>query len=121
MESIIIGIDISKKTLDICVKKASTINYYVIANEVREIKKFFKAYRQEMVVIAMENTGRYNWNLFEVLEGFEFKVYMLSALHLKNSLGFVRGKKDKIDALRICNFIEKHQEQTKQWKLVPYL
>lgn len=119
MESIIIGIDISKKTLDICVKKANTINYYVIANEVREIKKFFKAYRQEKLVIAMENTGRYNWNLFEVLEGFEFKVYMLSALHLKNSLRFTRGKQDKIDALRICNFIEKHQEQTKQWRPCP--
>ena len=115
MKNIIIGIDISSKTLDICVKEES-VNYFSIENNVQIIKRFFKRYSNENVIIAMENTGRYNWNLFEVLEKFNFRVYVISALHIKKSIGLVRGKNDKIDALRICNFIEKNYQENREWK-----
>lgn len=64
----------------------------------------------------MENTGRYNWALLEALEPLAHKVYVISPLHLKKSIGIARGKNDKVDALRICSFIEKNQEETPQWK-----
>ncbi|MCO4292656.1 transposase, partial [Solitalea sp. MAHUQ-68] len=64
----------------------------------------------------MENTGRYNWNLFEVLPSFTFKVYVVAPLHLKKSLGLVRGKNDRVDAFRICSFIEKNSLETPLWK-----
>lgn len=115
MKNIIIGIDISSKTLDICIKEES-INYFSIENSVQVIKRFFKRYSNENVIIAMENTGRYNWNLFEVLEKFNFKVYVISALHIKKSIGLVRGKNDKIDAFRICNFIEKNHLEIREWR-----
>jgi transposase len=115
MKNIIIGIDISSKTLDICIKEES-INYFSIENNVPDIKRFFKKYSKENVILAMENTGRYNWNLFEVLEKFNFKVYVISALHIKKSIGLVRGKNDKIDAFRICNFIEKNHQENREWK-----
>lgn len=115
MKNIIIGIDISSKTLDICIKD-EIISYFSIENKVSVIKRFFKKYTSENVIVAMENTGRYNWNLFEVLEKSNFKVYVISALHIKKSIGLVRGKNDKIDALRICNFIEKNYPETKEWK-----
>jgi transposase len=115
MKNIIIGIDISSKTLDICVKEES-LNYFSIENNVPAIKRFFKKYSDENVILAMENTGRYNWNLFEVLEKFNFKVYVISALHIKKSIGLVRGKNDKIDALRICSFIEKNYQENREWK-----
>ena len=67
----------------------------------------------------MENTGRYNWNLLEALESFSFKVYVISALDIKKSIGLVRGKNDKIDSLRICNFIEKNHNEITQWKPCP--
>lgn len=116
MKKIIIGIDISSKTLDICVKKGPEVKHSIIENEVKAIKAFFKRYGKEEVIVAMENTGRYNWNLFEVLPGLSFKVYVIPPLHLKKSLGLVRGKNDKIDALRICSFIEKNSEETLLWK-----
>lgn len=116
MKKIIIGIDISSKTLDICVKKGHEVKHSIIENEVKAIKAFFKRYAKEEVIVAMENTGRYNWNLFEVLPGLSFKVYVIPPLHLKKSLGLVRGKNDKIDALRICSFIEKNSEETLLWK-----
>lgn len=115
MKNIIIGIDISKKTLDICVKE-ETINYFTIENEINGITRFFKRYAKENVILAMENTGRYNWNIFEALEKFNFKVYVVSALHIKKSIGLVRGKNDKIDALRICSFIEKNYQENREWK-----
>jgi transposase len=111
----IIGIDISSKTLDICVKGTKTA-YFSIENQQPAIKAFFKKYQGEDVLVAMENTGRYNWNLFEALPSFNFQVYVIPPLHLKRSLGLIRGKNDKADALRICLFIEKNQAETALWK-----
>lgn len=119
MEKIIIGIDISSKTLDICVKKNDSIDYYNIENQIKAIRSFFKKHTSEHLVVAMENTGRYNWNLYEVLENFSFKVFVIPPLHLKKSMGLVRGKNDKIDAFRICQFIEKNQEESIPWKPTP--
>lgn len=115
MKNIIIGIDISSKTLDICIKE-DTITYFSIENKIQVIKRFFKKYSKENVIIAMENTGRYNWNLLEVLQDSNFKVYVVSPLHIKKSIGLVRGKNDKIDALRICSFIEKNYQEIRAWK-----
>lgn len=116
MEKIFIGIDISSKTLDICVKKGSETKHFVINNEVKAIRVFFKKQALENVVVAMENTGRYNWQLLEVLPGFNFKVYVIPALHIKKSLGLTRGKNDKIDSIRICSFIQKNERETILWK-----
>ncbi len=55
----------------------------------------------------MENTGRFNWPLYEALEESKWLMYCYHPLHLKQSMGFVRGKNDKIDAVRIFEFIEK--------------
>ena len=119
MKNIVIGIDISSKTLDLCVQKKNRIDYFVIENRIKTIKTFFNKYKKDEVVVAMENTGRYNWNLYEVLECFNFKIYVIPPLHLKKSLGLTRGKNDKIDALRICNFIVKNLEETIQWQPTP--
>lgn len=119
MKNIIIGIDISSKTLDICIKEDSKLDYLVIDNQIKAIGSFFKKFKEKNVIVAMENTGRYNWNLYEVLEGFSFKTYVIPPLHLKRSLGLTRGKNDKIDALRICNFIFKNQQETLQWQPTP--
>lgn len=119
MKKVVIGIDISSKTLDICLKQGGQVSYSIIDNEVRSIKSFFKKYAKEEVVVAMENTGRYNWNLLEVLPSFDFEVYVISPLHLKRSTGLVRGKSDKVDAQRICLFIEKNKSEMRQWKPAP--
>lgn len=119
MKNFIIGIDISSKTLDICVKQGKSIEYYVIENSIKDIKKFFKPFAKFNTVIAMENTGRYNWNLYGVLESFKFKVYVINPLHLAKSLGLVRGKNDKVDSYRIALYIEKNHQETRLWKPTP--
>lgn len=119
MKNFIIGIDISSKTLDICVKESQELSHFKIENSQKAILKFFRVYKENQVIVAMENTGRYNWNLFEVLPKFNFKIYVLNPLHLSKSLGLVRGKDDKTDAYRICLFTEKNKEDLTLWKPTP--
>jgi transposase len=111
----IIGIDVSAATLDICVTGKAQKST-VIKNEPAVIRKFFSAYQDDCVLIGMENTGRYNWALYEVLKDLHHQVYVISPLHLKKSMGLVRGKSDKIDAIRIAAFIAKNHTDTPQWK-----
>ncbi len=112
---IYIGIDISSATLDICVRKEETQESLVIKNEVKAIKAFFKKYVKYDLVIGMENTGRYNWQLYEVLTGSKHLVYVIPPIHLKRSMGLVRGKNDIVDAIRIATFTEKNYKELKPW------
>jgi len=115
-KSIIIGIDVSSKTLDICIKDGETISSLVIKNSAKEIVRFLKPFAKQKVVVAMENTGRYNWPLYESLARYTFTVYVITPLHLKKSLGLVRGKNDKIDAQRILQFIVKNHDTLEPWE-----
>lgn len=107
-----IGIDISKSTLDICALDKDTSMHYQIENQASQIRKFFRKFTKDSTRICFENTGKYGWVLIEVLTDFEFKFYQVNALHLKRSMGLVRGKSDVVDALRISQFIFKNHEET---------
>lgn len=114
----IVGIDVSSATLDICVTSRQGQQSFVINNDVKSICKFFSSY-QECLIIGMENTGRYNWALYEALKGTTHQVFVISPLHLKKSIGLVRGKNDKIDAIRIASFISKNHTELPRWKPSP--
>ena len=118
MKKIIIGIDISAKTLDLCVKNEGSKGFYEICNSVKEINKFLKPYlkNRENTIISMENTGKWNWFLYEALEKMNFEVYVIHPFHLKKSMGLIRGKNDKIDADRIATFTEKNYNDLTSWK-----
>ena len=111
----IVGIDVSSATLDIYVngKEQKSV---VIKNNPAAILKFFNSYQEESLLIGMENTGRYNWALYEVLKDLQHQVYVISPLHLKKSMGLVRGKTDKVDAIRIAAFISKNYTDIPQWR-----
>lgn len=111
-----IGIDISSKTLDICIRKGKEETFFNINNTPEAISDFFNGLTFKGYVVGMENTGRYNWPLYEVLEDLFVDVYVIPPLHLKKSLGLVRGKDDKIDASRIARFTEKNLEELVAWK-----
>jgi transposase len=119
MKKIFIGIDVSSETLDICIKDSDDKKSYVIKNEVKSITKFFKQFNAENCFIAMENTGRYNWHLYHVFAKFVCTVFVIPPLHLKKSLGLIRGKSDKIDAVRIAQFAEKNYQELQVWKPMP--
>lgn len=64
----------------------------------------------------MENTGRYNFHLYNVLAQYTFAVYVINPFHIKKSLGLTRGKDDKTDAQRIALFTEKNYRDLPLWK-----
>jgi transposase len=110
----IIGIDVSSATLDICVINELGQQSFIINNDVKAICRFFKSYKEG--IIGMENTGRYNWALYEALKETPYQIFVIPPLHLKKSIGLVRGKNDKIDAVRIAAFIKKNHAELPQWK-----
>ncbi|HEX3387083.1 MAG TPA: IS110 family transposase [Mucilaginibacter sp.] len=111
----IVGIDVSSATLDICVSDRSGQRSFIINNDIKAISTFFMGYH-EVLVIGMENTGRYNWALYEVLKDLPHRVFVVSPLHLKKCMGLIRGKNDKIDAVRIAAFFMKNHAELPQWK-----
>ena len=116
-----IGIDISKKTLDVVIydsmkKKSDSENYLKISNDAdgfEELLAWFKKKRIKLkdIVVGMENTGAYGYDLRLFLEQtkVDYSVYM--PFTLKQALGLVRGKNDKLDAERIAYYTWLHREE----------
>jgi transposase len=112
-----IGIDVSKDTLDIGIYSEQDKST-VIKNNKKAILKYFNFLLSDEFEyhICIENTGKYSWSLMELLPDLDCYFYVVNPLHLKRSLGLVRGKNDKIDALRIAEFIKKNYEE-----ITPYI
>jgi transposase len=114
-----IGIDISKKTLDVAIyesaKKADKENSLHINNDEDGYKSLLKWFRGKKmplstIVVCMECTGIYSFELCLFLEKEEIDYCMENPLNIKRSMGFVRGKNDKVDASRIAYFCYLHRE-----------
>lgn len=116
-----IGIDISKLTLDICIIDEDVLENYSIKNKVVSIKSFIKKIKKKHSVtnleLCMENTGLYNWPLFSACEELGIKAYVINPLHLKRSMGLVRGKNDRIDAERIALHARRFYDELTPYKM----
>lgn len=112
---IYVGIDVSSGTLDICIRQGLRQQSLVIKNTEKDIRSFLRKYQRKEIVFGMENTGRFNWALYGVLADTRHRVYVISPVHLKKSMGLVRGKNDQVDAVRIAAFVEKNQTELKPW------
>jgi transposase len=105
------GIDVSKLTLDICILQNDYHQYFKIANNVAAIEAFFREHADKHLCIGMENTGCYNYHLYEALVTLQLDYYVIAPLHLKKSMGLCRGKNDQIDSFRIASFLELNQKR----------
>jgi transposase len=104
---LIVGVDVSKSTLDIFVKpldRAVRIN-----NDVEGFKKWLKELKplcspDVSILIVMEHTGKYSYRFESFLRSKSISYCKINALQIKRSLGMIRGKDDKIDAQRIADY-----------------
>lgn len=117
-----VGIDVSKETLDLSVViNGKAVSHYCVLNNTREIKsvvnKIMKAFggSYEETVFCMEHTGLYNLPLVKWLKVNECKIWLESGVHIRKTLGLVRGKSDKIDSFRIAMFAYTNRHQIKLW------
>jgi transposase len=121
MYAYIIGIDVSKESLDVCMIDTTTGEYESkLLTNTKEgylnMKRWMKRLGNDVEcqsLFCMEHTGIYTRNLVKYLLSRGCKVWMESSLHIKRSMGLVRGKSDKIDAERIAMFAYTHQKDAK--------
>jgi transposase len=105
----IIGVDVSKSKLDYHCYGHSATPEPVVNNAKghRQLQKWIKlevSRQKEEVLIVMEYTGIYTYNLERFLEQQGWKYVKRPALDIKRSVGMQRGKSDKADARMISKY-----------------
>ncbi len=106
-----IGIDISKKTLDVSIydqEKKKAMKHFKISNDIKGFKEMIKIFKTEGIktseaFICLEYCGIYGLEIGFFLEG-KIKFCYQAPLHIKRSLGLTRGKNDRLDAYKIARF-----------------
>ena len=127
MKKVIIGIDVSKLTLDVghyTSEGRVKSNCVVIENNstgyndmLTWLKK--KKFKLKDLLICMEHTGIYTDQLTKFLEKKKIQYTLQSPLHLSKSLGIVRGKSDEIDAFRLSEYADEKKGKIKVSKRAP--
>lgn len=59
--------------------------------------------------------GIYNNHLLNFLHLKQAKVWLEHPIHIKDSLGMIRGKNDKVDAQRIATYAYKNRDEVRLW------
>ncbi|KQS41765.1 hypothetical protein ASG14_04760 [Pedobacter sp. Leaf194] len=117
-----IGIDVSKATFNYCLRYGG--RYVVngkVANNVESIQEFvetlkeIQGFKLGYAVFGMEVTGVYGLILMNTLTKMKAKVIVEPSTRIKNSLGIIRGKNDKLDAARIARYLIKNLQELKLW------
>lgn len=118
-----IGIDVSKKTLDICVlhQNRKLLNTS-IENTVKQLNVFWRLllkshpdFTLERTAFCMEHTGIYNHHLLNFLASKQAKIFLEHPTQIKLSTGLHRGKTDIIDAERIATYAYKQKTELRLW------
>lgn len=114
-----IGIDVSKKTLDIAIRdKDSLLKTLQIENSISVVKQFIKDLKKDGLVISdclfcMEHTGVYCTPMMIHAEKLNLNLWLENASQIKLSIGIQRGKNDQIDAIRIAEYAARFSDKVK--------
>jgi len=118
-----IGIDISRNELDFAVMYGSKFLFHKeIKNTLAEIKaivlelKQLPKFTMSRSAFCMEQTGIYSNHLKNALKTFKANIILENALQIRSSLGVMRGKYDKIDAIRIAQYGYKNRDELRIWQ-----
>lgn len=118
-----VGIDISKRTLDITVVvNGQNIYYDQVNNDLKHIKAALNKLLKQLkasysdTVFCMEHTGIYNLPMVRWLQNRQANIWLESGVHIKKSLGTTRGKNDKVDSSRIAMYAFTNRHKVKLWK-----
>ena len=106
-----VGVDVSKLTIDVtCINQAGENHYQCFDNTAAGFQRLnrwlqsLSSFLYPHTLFCLEHTGIYSRQLVDFLLLKGGKVWLESSLHLKRSMGLVRGKSDKIDSLRIAHY-----------------
>ncbi len=111
----VIGIDVSKLTLDCCIHKSQ--DFRVFKNDSGGIKKLMdwslkkSKTDKDNLLFVLEHTGLYSDHLVRLLDGQGCLLNIVSGLEVKRSLGITRGKDDRTDAKRLALYGYRTREE----------
>lgn len=119
-----VGIDISKKTLDLVLYKKDLQKespHCQVPNNMKGFKTINKWLNKHNATLratlfCMEHTGIYGIEIANFLNN-KASYCIESPVHIKRSLGLIRGKNDKVDAFHIARFCYLHREELTPAKL----
>ena len=121
----VIGIDVSKLTLDIAlVTQDAEVESFKIENKPLAIKKFFqnlsKTSDLESTLICAEHTGHYCYPLQKTCLEEGYSLWIEGGAEIKQRSGVTRYKNDKVDAIRIADYAKRYQDKAKIQKTEDY-
>ena len=110
-----IGIDVSKPYFDVSlmglvnhVKQAmETARFENTVSGIKVFEKWLKTNgvtMNENSLVVIENTGIYHRLIWSFCSRKHLPIHIGNAAHIKWSFGIARGKNDKIDSARLCNY-----------------
>jgi len=118
------GIDVSKPYFDVSL--LSVVNHQKNAlqterfsNDIAGLKmyqKWLKGYKvsfDDNTILVIENTGIYHRLIWGFCSSKNIPIHIGNAAHIKWSFGIARGKNDKIDSIRLCQYAHKHYDELK--------
>jgi len=124
MQKLVIGIDVSKEKLDLCLKLGEDIlKEWVLPNTVEQLKSSFKSLLKEHkcnvsdVLICAEYTGQYTYPLCCACEELGVDLWLENPAQIKHSSGIQRGKNDKLDARKIAAYAVRFQDKARLFSL----
>lgn len=120
-----VGIDASKKTLDLAITgyQANLPRHHkCISNDkkgVQSIGTWLKELGIEFkqALFCMEFTGVYNKPVQKYLASKDAFLWMEMPVRIIRSMGLQRGKNDKVDAERIAMYALRHEDEKVRWEL----
>lgn len=109
----IIGADLSKNTVDFATVQRQHVKLTNDAAGFAQLIEWLagQGLPASEVMIVMEHTGHYSYRLEQFLQGKGILFSKVSSLAIKRSLGLVRGKNDRIDAMRIARYGHEKRDQ----------
>ena len=119
-----IGIDISKEKIDIaCIDEDDKLMFEKkIGNAELKIKTFLLGFLRKLkiekteVLVCCEQTGIYNRPLERVCVELGITLWVESAIKIKKATSSLRGKSDKMDALRIADYAKRYSDKQRAHK-----
>lgn len=111
-----VGIDVSKHTFDVSFTSNQVVYHKEFEHSKKGVKQMVRWIGLQGVDISrtlfcMEHTGVYSRSLSELFLFFELDHWIEMAYKIKHSMGLIRGKSDRADALVIAQYAERFKDQ----------
>ena len=120
-----LGFDVSKATLDVALLSpgCQVLAQTQLPNTAAALARWLKALAKQVpgftpatTLACLEHTGLYCRPALAALAALAVPTWLEHAAQIKHSMGQVRGKTDKADAVRIGQYAVRYQDRVRLWQ-----